>query len=121
MSINSRLRNLERSLKGRELALRWLKSSQARGGYSEYWEIGEFQPWASENEEAGLLYHLASHSICSAHLSASPTWRPVLTGSKAPGDSWTSSSPVRGQSSRRETRTSYAVAGLQASKTSPVL
>src|SRR5205807_7141010 len=42
-----------------------------------------------------------SHSICSAHLSASPTWRPVLTGSKAPEDSWTSSSRVRDQSSRR--------------------
>src|SRR5437868_8302570 len=35
------------------------------------------------------------------HWLASPMWRPVLTGSKAPGDSWTSSSPVRGQSNRR--------------------
>src|SRR5260370_40381307 len=61
-----------------------------------------------------------SHSIYSARLLASPT-RPVLTGSKVPGDSWTSSSLVRGQSTRRETQTSYAVAGLQASKTSPVL
>src|SRR5258708_1303814 len=39
-----------------------------------------------------------SHSICFEPLSASPTWRPALTGSKAPGDSWTSSSPVRGPS-----------------------
>src|SRR5580658_1397261 len=37
-------------------------------------------------------------------------WRPAPTGSKAPGDSWTSSSRVRGRSSRRQTRPSYAVA-----------
>src|ERR1700719_3300247 len=28
-------------------------------------------------------------------------WPPVLTGSKVPGDWWTSSSPVHGQSSKR--------------------
>src|SRR5580704_6700397 len=38
-------------------------------------------------------------------------WPPALTGSKARGDSWTSSSQVRGQSSRREKRPSYPVAG----------
>jgi hypothetical protein len=58
MTINSRLRNLERSLRYRDVALLWLKTAQARSGYSEYWKIGEFQPWASENEEAGLLYNL---------------------------------------------------------------
>ena len=59
MSVNSRLRNCEKSLKGRELALLWLKTSQAKGGYLEYWKTGEFQSWVSENDEAGLLYHLA--------------------------------------------------------------
>jgi hypothetical protein len=58
MTINSRLRNLERSLRYREMALLWLKTAQARSGYSEYWKVAEFQPWASENEEAGLLYSL---------------------------------------------------------------
>lgn len=58
MNINSRLRRVQESLKGREMALFWLKTSQARRGYFEYWQSAELQPWASENEEAGLLYHL---------------------------------------------------------------
>ena len=32
MSVNSRLHNIERSLRYRELALLWLKTSQERGG-----------------------------------------------------------------------------------------
>src|SRR5579864_3039418 len=59
MSIHSRLSNFEKSLQYRELALLWLKTAQGRSGFSDYWRIGEFQPWASENEEAGLMYHLA--------------------------------------------------------------
>lgn len=59
MSIHSRLRKFETSLQYRELALLWLKTAQGRSGFSDYWRIGEFQPWASENEEAGLMYHLA--------------------------------------------------------------
>jgi len=48
-----------------------------------------------------------------ARWSASLTWRPVLTGGKAPGEPWASSSRVRGQSNRRETRTADAVAGYK--------
>ena len=59
MSVNSRLHNIERSLRYRELALLWLKTSQERGGYADYWKIGEFQPWVSDNEDAGLIYNLA--------------------------------------------------------------
>lgn len=78
MSINSRLRTFQKSLKFREVALLWLKTSQARGGYSEYWKIGEFQPWVSENEEAGLLYHLA-FEVNGAVITAAHGWH-VLTG-----------------------------------------
>jgi hypothetical protein len=45
-------------LQYRERALPWLKTCQERGGYADYWKIGEFQPWVSDNEE-GLLYDLA--------------------------------------------------------------
>ena len=77
MSIHSRLSNFEKSLRYRELALLWLKTSQGRSGYSEYWKIGEFQPWASENEEAGLLYNLA-FEVNGAVITAAQGWR-VLT------------------------------------------
>ena len=58
MSVHSRLRSVQKSLKGREVALLWLRTSQSRGGYLEYWERGEFHTWVSENEEAALLYYL---------------------------------------------------------------
>jgi hypothetical protein len=74
VSIHSRLSKFERSLQYRELALLWLKTSQARSGYSEYWKIGEFQSWASENEEAGLLYHLA-FEVNGAVMTAAQGWR----------------------------------------------
>ena len=74
MSIHSRLSNFEKSLQYRELALLWLKTSQGRSGYSEYWKIGEFQPWASENEEAGLMYHLA-FEVNGAVITAAQGWR----------------------------------------------
>jgi hypothetical protein len=74
MSINSRLGKIERCLSYRELALLWLKSSQAKGGYSEYWKFSEFQPWAAENEEAGLLYHLAT-TVNGTVLLAAQQWR----------------------------------------------
>ena len=35
MSINSRLRNIQKSLQFREVAMLWLKTSQAQGPYSE--------------------------------------------------------------------------------------
>ena len=74
MSIHARLSKFERSLQYRELALLWLKTSQAKSGYSEYWKIGEFQSWASENEEAGLLYHLA-FEVNGAVMTAAQGWR----------------------------------------------
>jgi len=77
MSIHFRLRNFEKSLQYRELALLWLKTDQGRSGYSEYSRIGEFQPLASENEEAGLLYHLA-FEVNGAVMTAAQGWR-VLT------------------------------------------
>ena len=78
MSINSRLRNIQKSLQFREVAMLWLKTLQARGPYSEYWKIGEFQPWVSENEEAGLLYHLV-FEVNGAVITAAQGWR-VLSG-----------------------------------------
>ena len=76
MSINSRLRKLEKSLTYREWALLWLKSSQAKGGYLEYWKFAEFEPLAAENEEAGLLYHLAMR-VNGEVLIATQQWREV--------------------------------------------
>jgi hypothetical protein len=74
VSIHSRLSNFEKSLQYRDLALLWLKTSQGRSGYSEYWKIGEFQPWASDNDEAGLLYHLA-FEVNGAVMTAAQGWR----------------------------------------------
>jgi hypothetical protein len=74
MNINSRLEKLEQRLTLRERALQWLKTSQAKGGYSEYWKFGEFQLWVTENEEAGLLYHLAL-TINGEVLRATQQWR----------------------------------------------
>src|SRR5438552_3109128 len=74
MSVNSRLHNMERSLQYRERALLWLKTSQERGGYADYWKIGEFQPWVSDNEEARLLYDLA-FAVNGAVMTAAQGWR----------------------------------------------
>jgi len=78
VSIRSRLNNFEKSLRYRELALLWLKTAQGRSGYSEYWKIGEFQPWASDNEEAGLLYHLA-FEVNGAVMTAAQEWRVLMS------------------------------------------
>lgn len=77
MSIHSRLSKFEQSLQYRELALLWLKTAQGRSQYSEYWKISEFQPWASENEESGLMYQLA-FEVNGAVMTAARDWR-VLT------------------------------------------
>jgi len=58
MSIDSRLHSVQRSLRGREAALLWLKTSQATGGYFEHWKRSDFHCWVGENEEAALLYYL---------------------------------------------------------------
>jgi hypothetical protein len=78
MSIPSRLRKFETSLQYRELALLWLKTAQARTHYSEYWKISEFQPWASENEEAGLMYQLA-FEVNGAVITAAQRWRVLMS------------------------------------------
>ena len=77
MSVTSRLRNIEKSLQYRELALLCLKTAQGRSGYSEYWKIGEFQPWASENKEAGLMYNLA-FEVNGAVMTAAQEWRVLM-------------------------------------------
>jgi len=78
VSIHSRLSKFERSLQYRELALLWLKTAQGRSQYSEYWKIGEFQPWASENEEAGLMYQLA-FEVNGAVMMAAQGWRMLMS------------------------------------------
>ena len=45
MSIDSRLRKLEKGMTYHEKALLWLKTLQAKGGYSDYWKFAEFEPW----------------------------------------------------------------------------
>jgi len=57
MTINTRPRSLQESLVGREKALFWLKLSQERRGYFDYWNNAEFQVWPAETEEGGLLYY----------------------------------------------------------------
>lgn len=69
MSINSRLRNCEKSLKGRELALLWLKTSQAKGGYLEYWKTGEFQCWVLKTTRP------ACFTTWHSRLTARRSWR----------------------------------------------
>jgi hypothetical protein len=73
MSVNSRLQNIEKSLRYRELALLWLKTSQERGGYADYWKIGEFQPWVSDNEDGGLIYNL-TFEVNGAVMMATQEW-----------------------------------------------
>ena len=58
MSIDGRLEKFERSLNYRELAFLWLKTMQAKGGFSDYWKFGSFESWPSESEELGFLYNL---------------------------------------------------------------
>jgi|SRR5579864_7418172 hypothetical protein len=92
MSIHSRLSNFEKSLQYRELALLWLKTAQGRSGFSDYWRIGEFQPWASENEEAGLMYHLA-FEVNGAVITAAQGWRVLMSWASLLGISMLAASP----------------------------
>ena len=78
MSIKTRLRSMQKSLVGREKALFWLKHSQQRGGYLEYWKHAEVQGWPSETEEGGLLYYLAIEVNTSLVL-AFHGWREVAS------------------------------------------
>ena len=58
MKTMARLAELQRSLQARESFFLWMKTMQARGGFSEYWKIGDFVCWDSENGDANLLYIL---------------------------------------------------------------
>jgi len=42
---------LQQSLRLREWFFVWLKTLQAKGGYSDYWKFGTFESWSSENGE----------------------------------------------------------------------
>jgi len=79
MTINTRLRSVQKSLVGREMALFWLRLSQQRGGYLEYWNNAEFQTWPSETAEGGLLYYLALE-VNNSVILAADTWRQIAVG-----------------------------------------
>src|SRR5262245_60417009 len=97
MSMHSRLRSVQKSLKGREVALLRL-TSQSRGGYLEYWERGEFHTWVSENEEAALLYSLVIE-VNGGVISTVDKWRAMTSWAGLPGismiDANRQSLPVR--------------------------
>jgi hypothetical protein len=92
MSIHSRLSKFKASLQYRELALLWLKTAQGRSHYSEYWKIGEFQPWASENEEAGLMYGL-TFEVNGAVITAAQGWRVLMSWASLLGTFMLATSP----------------------------
>jgi hypothetical protein len=78
MTINTRLRSVQKSLTGRRMALFWLKLSQQRGGYFEYWNNAELQAWPSETEEGGLLYYLAL-DVNNSVIVAADIWRQIAS------------------------------------------
>lgn len=78
MNIDSRLRNVQKSLKAREVALLWLKTSRASGGYLEYWKKCEFNSWANENDETALLYCLAIE-VNGAVIAATDRWNALTS------------------------------------------
>src|SRR3954464_633405 len=78
MTIKTRLRSVQTSLGGRQKALFWLKLSQQRGGYFEYWKNAEIQVWPSETEEGGLLYYLAQE-VNSSVILAADSWRKMAS------------------------------------------
>jgi hypothetical protein len=81
MSINSRLRKVRKSLQQSEVALLWLKTLQAKGGFADWWKFSEFVPWASESELAGLRYNLV-FEINSAVFIAADRWHEFMSGAR---------------------------------------
>jgi len=84
MSVNSRLKKIEGGMTYREWALLWLKTSQEKSSYSESWKFAEFQPWAAENEEAGMIYYLTNMVniavlLTTEQLRAQTTWGSLLS------------------------------------------
>jgi hypothetical protein len=78
MNINTRLRSVQKAVTARQMALFWLKISQERGGYFEYWNNAEFQAWPSENEAGALLYYLALE-VNNSVILAADTWRQIAS------------------------------------------
>ena len=78
MNINTRLRSVQKAVTSRQMALFWLKISQERGGYFEYWNNAEFQAWPSENEAGALLYYLALE-VNNSVILAADTWRQIAS------------------------------------------
>ena len=78
MTINARLRSVQKSLTVRKTALFWLKLSQEGGGYFEYWNNAEFQAWPSETEEGALLYYLALE-VNNSVIVAADIWRHIAS------------------------------------------
>src|SRR5215475_13199850 len=98
MSIDSRLHSVQRSLRGREAALLWLKTSQATGGYFEHWTRSDFHCWVGENEEAALLYYLVVE-VNGAVITEAHHWRELASWASLLGisviDRTPESKPVR--------------------------
>ena len=92
MSIDSRLRKVQRSLRGRETALLWLKTSQATGGYLEHWRRSDFHCWVGESEEAALLYYLVVE-VNGAVITAAHHWRELTSMASLLGISIIDKSP----------------------------
>jgi len=92
MSIDSRLRSVQRSLRGRETALLWLKTSQATGGYLEHWTRSNFHCWVGENEETALLYYLVVE-VNDAVITAAHHWRELTSWASLLGISVIDRSP----------------------------
>lgn len=78
MTMKTRLRSVQKSLVGRQIALFWLKLSQEYGGYLDYWKHADFQQWPSESQEGGLLYFLVFEVNGSVMLAAD-TWRQIAS------------------------------------------
>lgn len=78
MNVNSRLRSVQNALMARQRALFWLKTSQERGGFFEYFKNAEFQGWPSETEESGLLYYLA-FEVNNSVILAADLWRQIAS------------------------------------------
>lgn len=78
MNVNSRLRSVQAALMARQRALFWLRISQERGGYLDYWKNAEFQAWPSQTEEGGLLYYLA-FEVNNSVILAADLWRQIAS------------------------------------------
>lgn len=70
----------------------WLVTAQGKSGYRDRWKTSYFEPWVSESEEAGLLYHLANDLNC-AVIAEAHQWRLVAGWAALLGVSMINSKP----------------------------